>query len=91
MAMPLAVLSCRSFSQGLSWVFSAKLLGATESSAPVSTKILQGRFGGLCCVPSPKLFLLHAVAASGLGVSKLVVCGAVVLHHLLRRSWLGSP
>ena len=101
MAMPFAVLSCRSFSQGLSWVCAAKLLGATESSAPVSTKIFQvclgdlqarvccSKFSAGCCSPSPKLLLL-AVAASCLVVSKFAVCGAF-LHYFLRRSWLGSP
>ena len=40
-ALPSAALSCRSWLQGLSWISAAKSQGATESSAPVSSKIFQ--------------------------------------------------
>ena len=64
---------------------SAKLLGAAESSAPVSTKILHGRFEGLSCSPVPKLLL--PVPKLLLPVPKLLLLWPKLLFLLLCSSF----
>ena len=73
-ALPVAVRSSKASSGELSWIWSAKLRGATDSSAPVSIKMLQAcpkfclgdlqargccsKLPAGCCSPIPKLLLL---------------------------------